>query len=213
MNCEFVKNYIEALALEDTEKETSLEISEHLQACEICMNEYQRHLAYLTKMQAMPTPSLHPTTAAKMLREAVEKGQRAPKKVNSFVQGFIAASVLAIAVMGTYSILQQDEQPILVQQVEPEYIDQNVTIVIHANEDFEDAELDLVLPERVAIAGFDNIQQLTWPVDLKAGANTLELPIRVNMDKSLEQPLSIMATLYHNADERNFEIDIDLNKG
>ena len=211
MNCELVTNHIEALNLEEAEQLTSLELGEHLQACEKCMNSYEEHLAYLKKMQAVKTPSLHPSTAAKMLREVGEASEKKAKKGNSFVQGFIAASVLAISVIGTYTTITNTQQPIIAQQKQ-QFIDQNVTIVIHADTDFDDAELDLILPQQVAIAGFDNMQQLTWPVDLKAGANTLELPIRVNMDKALEQPLSIMATLYHEADERNFEIDINVNK-
>lgn len=212
MNCELINHQIEQLSKEDLTKPLDSEIEAHIQQCDACMNSYQRHLAYLKKMQQVQTPSLHPSTAAKMLREAREQNNATQKPNNGFLQGFIAASVLAVSVLGTVNLLDKPDAPLLVDNQSTEYIDKNVTIVIHSKNELHDAELDLILPQQVAIAGFDNIQQLTWPVDLKAGANTLELPIRVNMDKALEQPLSIMATLYHEESERNFEVDIELNK-
>lgn len=149
-----------------------------------------------------------------MLRKAREQGNKATTKNVGFFQGFIAASVLAIAVLGTYNGLINDkQQPDLVSTTSTEEpFNTEVVLVIYAPEDINDADLELMLPQQIAIEGFENIQQLSWPVDLKQGTNTLELPIRVNRDKSLEQPLSIMATLYHDANERNFEINIDLSQ-
>ena len=162
-------------------------------------------------MHSLVTPDLHPAFAAKALKKVSQTNKPA---VNvSFLQGFIAASVLAVSVLGTYTAFNNNEQAVqLVATQQASVISTEATLVIYAPEDLNDADLDLILPEQVAIVGFDNIQQLSWPVDLKKGSNTLSLPIRVNMDKSLEQPLSIMATLYHEADERNFEININLTK-
>lgn len=212
MNCTLINQQIEQLSVNDVKTPLYAELDSHLQQCDSCMQRYQAHQAYLVKMQTLTTPELHPSTAANMLRKARQQGEQNKRVNNGFMQGFIAASILAVSVLGTMHLFNQTEDnTIVVKNNEATYIDENVTIVIHANSDLYNAELDLILPQQVAIAGFENIQQLTWPVDLKKGANTLELPIRVNMDKSLEQPLSIMATLYHEESVKDFEIDLELN--
>lgn len=211
MKCEHITHQIEQLNLDDINKPLATEISTRIKECDVCMNQYQRHLAYLHKMQAAPTPSLHPSAAAKMLKEASLLGEKKSKKDNGFIKGFIAASVLALSVFGTYTTINQDDA-LVVKQSQIEFIDKNVTIIIHSKTEIYDAELDLILPQEVAIAGFENIHELTWPVDLKKGANILELPVRVHRNNESQQPLSILATLYHESDERNFEFNIDLTK-
>lgn len=214
MTCELVNQKIEALTLTDIATVLPT-MKAHLLMCKTCQHNYQQQLAYLETMRAIETPDLHPTTASNMLQIAREHKKTA-KPRSTFIQGFIAASVLAISILGTYSTLTKNEQTNeLVAKTETEQsniIDTEVVLVINSPADISGADLDLLLPDEVTIVGLENIQQLSWPVDLKKGVNTLELPIRVNMDKSLEQPLSIMATLYHEADERNFEINIDVTK-
>lgn len=209
MNCEQIKNSIEQLNIEDIESKPEV-INQHISNCKNCLTEYQQHFVYLKAMQNNVTPDLHPAKAASMLANASQE----TKATNvGFLQGFIAASVLAISVLGTYTAINKDDTAIqVVSTQQTDVISTEATIVLYAPEDLHDADLDLILPEQIAIVGFDNIQQLSWPVDLKKGSNTLSLPIRVNMDKSLEQPLSIMATLYHEENERNFKIDINLSK-
>ena len=216
MNCELVNQKIETLTL--AEVATVLPtIQAHLETCETCQHNYQQQLAYLQLMRTVKTPDLHPAAASKMLRTAGEQKQTT-KPSATFIQGFIAASVLAISILGTYTVFTNNEQTneLVVTTTESNennnVIDTEVVLVINSPTDISGADLDLVLPEEVTIVGLENIQQLSWPVDLKKGVNTLELPIRVNMNKALEQPLSIIATLYHEANERNFEIDIGMTK-
>ena len=213
MNCEIVNNQIDELSLSDLNN-ISDELTAHLKQCAACKAQYQAHQTYLQRIQAINTPDLQPAVAAIMLRKAKQQGNKTTTKNVGFLQGFIAASILAISVLGTYNgffgnNLQFD---LVEKKLTNEPFSTEVVLVIYAPEDINDADLELMLPQHIAIAGFENIQQLSWPVDLKQGTNTLELPIRVNRDKSLEQPLSIMATLYHDANERNFEINIDLSQ-
>lgn len=213
MNCEHISQYIASIDFEQSAEPLSFAINEHLKKCDACMKNHQKHLTYLQKIHSVPTPNLHPSIAAKMLHDVCKKGQEKQQKEQSFVKGFIAASVLALSVLGAYtgiSHINHVDTELLATQTQ--FIDKNISIVIHSKSELVDAELNLTLPQQVAIAGYKNIQELTWPIDLKAGANVLELPVRVNMKHLNTSNLNILATLYHEADERDFEINIDLTK-
>ena len=214
MNCEFVNNKIEALTLADFANGLDAELKAHIVNCAGCEQALKIQHAYLTQMSEVTTPDLNPSVAAVMLRNVTERAveQKSTKAGNGFLQGFVAASVLALSVFGTWNIYQSYEQAPLVAEAVQESFTTEVVLVINAQEDMYDADLNIILPEEIALEGYDNMQELSWPVDLKAGANTLSLPIRVNKHQAIEQPLSIMAKLYHYAEEREFEIKVDVEK-
>ncbi|WP_077338824.1 hypothetical protein [Pseudocolwellia agarivorans] len=219
MNCKLVNNTIEALNLADFTSGLDSQLTTHIKTCEACKKALQAQQLYLKKMSQIQAPEFSESEASAMLSHVVNSAQnnininKPAKNDSSFLQGFIAASVLALSVFGAWNIFNSSpEQTPLVAEVAPEYFTTEVVLVINAPEDMYDADLNLVLPQQIALEGYDNIHDLSWPVDLKAGTNTLSLPIRVNKNKAVEQPLSIMATLYHYADEREFEIKVDVEK-
>jgi hypothetical protein len=212
MNCEQMTNTIESLNIRSIKNGLSAECHEHIQQCDTCQESYQEHTAYLTQMQGLPTPDLSASAASVMLRNVrlqSTKQKIKPARTN-FMQGFIAASILSLSVFGSWSTWNNlaGDQVVAV----PSFITTEVVLVINAPEDIYDADLNIVLPQQVALVGYEDVPELTWPVDLKKGVNTLSLPIRVNTDKQLTQPFSIMAKLYHYSDEREFEIKVDLSK-
>lgn len=220
MNCKLVNNTIEALNLADFTSGLDSQLTTHIKTCEACEKALQAQHLYLKKMSQIKTPEFSENEAAAMLSRVVNSASthnidtsKTAKNDSGFLQGFIAASVLAISVFGAWNIFNSSpEQAPLIAEATPEYFTTEVVLVINAPEDMYDADLNLVLPQQIALEGYDNIHDLSWPVDLKAGTNTLSLPIRVNKNKGIEQPLSIMATLYHYAEEREFEIKVDVEK-
>lgn len=215
MNCELVNKHIDELTLEDFTSGISNVLPNecllHIQSCKACESALQNHHAYLTKLSNIEVPEFSEAEATAMLqRVAANASSQQPVQKNSgFLQGFIAASVLAMSIFGAWNVFNYsaDQAPQVVS-VEPEYFTTEVVLVINAPEDMYDADLNITLPQQIALEGYDNIQDLSWPVDLKAGANTLSLPIRVN--KNLNQQLSIMAKLYHYDEEREFEIKVNV---
>lgn len=237
MNCKLVNKNIEALTLanitaimnidtnssNDTECNNS-ELKAHIKTCSACEKAFQEHYAYVNKMSHIQTPEFSENDASAMLSKfthsfdsKVSSHNKPAKNDSSFWQGFIAASVVALSVFGAWNVFNYtDEQTPLIAQnkinAAPEYFTTEVVLVINAPEDMYDADLNIILPQQIALEGYDNLQELSWAVDLKAGVNTLSLPIRVNKHKGIEQPLSIMAKLYHYAEERDFEIKVDVEK-
>jgi hypothetical protein len=208
---------IEELTLADFTAGLDSALKAHIETCDACEKTLQNHHSYLHKMSRIEIPEFSENEAATMLSKVVNNHtidtKKSAKNDSGFLQGFIAASVLAISVFGAWNIFNTSpEQAPLIAEVTPEYFTTEVVLVINAPEDMYEADLNIVLPQQLALEGYENIQDLSWPVDLKAGTNTLSLPIRVNKNKSIEQPLSIMATLYHYAEEREFEIKVDVEK-
>jgi len=220
MNCELVNNAIEELTAEDfaagLDKSLHSKVIAHIGSCENCEEALQKHHSYITKLSHTHTPEYTDTQATAMLNKVMENAGRGTSQVaqnnGSFLQGFIAASVLALSIFGTWNYFSTSptQQPLTVSTA-PEYYTTEVVLVINAPTDMYDADLNITLPQQIALEGYDNIQDLSWPVDLKEGANTLSLPIRVNKNQNLEQPLSIMAKLYHYAEEREFEIKVHVD--
>ncbi len=221
MNCKLVNNAIDELTLADFKSGLNDVLNNtlkaHIESCETCEQALQEHHSYIIKMSKTTTPEFSEEQATAMLNKVVNKSNnnayanKSAKNDSSFFQGFIAASVLALSIFGAWNVLtpSADQQPLVVSTA-PEYFTTEVVLVIDAPEDMYDADLNIVLPQQIALEGYDNIKDLSWPVDLKAGTNTLSLPIRVNKNQNLEQPLSIMAKLYHYAEEREFEIKVNV---
>jgi len=218
MNCKEINDHIETLTLATLSSGISSELKQHIEQCANCKEALQIHHAYLLKMSGVSAPELTPELTDKKASSMLNQFSRSENKNNgSFLQGFIAASVLAISVLGAWTLFNPDIQqaPTITQhntQKADHFFTTEVVLIIHAPEDMHDADLNLVLPQQIALEGYSNIQELSWAVDLKAGANTLSLPIRVNQHPGIEQPLSIMAKLYHYAEEREFEIKVDIEK-
>ena len=223
MNCELVNKAIDELTIADFESGIDNVLNEslttHIKSCSTCEKALQEHHSYVSKLSKITIPEFSEAEANAMLSNVVRNANQTnnidinkpAKNDNGFLQGFIAASVLALSIFGAWNILTpSNEQQPLVVSTTPEYFTTEVVLVIDAPEDMYDADLNIVLPQQLALEGYDNIQDLSWPVDLKAGTNTLTLPIRVNKNQNLEQPLSIMAKLYHYAEEREFEIKVNV---
>jgi hypothetical protein len=215
MKCELVNNYIDALNPSEVEHGLNTNIKQHIKTCANCESELQKQLAYFNKMSVLSTPNLSELNAKKLLSNVNKQQKNIAKNDSSFLQGFIAASVLAISVFGAWNLYYSSPEHLpthIAANEQSDYFVTEVVLVINAPEDMYDADLNITLPQHIALEGYDNTQELTWPVDLKAGENTLSLPIRVNRHQADKQPLSILATLYHYAEERKFEIPVDLNK-
>lgn len=213
MHCKQTLHYIDNLTSDTINADLPKEISTHIQLCATCQTNYQQHKLYLTHVQQITSPDLAPSKVKMMLKKVQEQRHSSKKKPSNrgFMQGFIAASVLAIALIGTWTTWQNN-QAVQTTVATPSFITTEVVLVINTPEDIYDADLNLTLPSKVVLIGYEDSSDLTWPVDLKKGVNTLSLPIRVESGNMSPSPFSIMAKLYHYTEEREFEIKVDLSK-
>lgn len=213
MNCKFINNIIEqgesvnTLSLVEQQK-----LQEHLDVCALCHQTYNEHLAYLSVINKLEMPDLNTFKAKEILQRASQVNKKATND-STFWKGFIAASVLSVALLGSWQLSQESESTLIAQHNTVKSTTTEVTLVINSPEDISDADLNLLLPEYVSVAyqGYENEKDLFWAVDLKKGVNTITLPIKINNRHVLGEPLSIMATIYHEAEEREFEIKLNLS--
>lgn len=216
MNCEDTLLQLDEFCREELSAEATLALRTHVDQCTLCHTVVVEHREYLQRLVSFEAPAPAPGTSARLLRQAreiAESRQQRAGRQSSFVQGFVAASVIAVALFGGFLYLQDDRQqgldPLWAEWVQP-WEEQEVTVVINVPVDLPGAQLALQMPEELRLRGYSELDRLSWQVDLKKGANTLTLPITVQPGTDLTQPIYISAELgYHNK-YKGFQLPVEL---
>lgn len=204
MNCEDMKNNLDAICQSVTKSD---KVEKHIAHCSQCEDIVEEHQQYLKAMKNFQTPELEIGQAAKLLADA-KKAQTKPAEFG-FFKGFAAASMMFVALFSSWHVLQNDA-PQVMQIVSAEGLSTDVTIVIYVPEDMPNADLQITLPDNVQLAGLSNLSTISWPVDLKAGANTLSLPIDIGEGVNLAESLRFMASINYNDKNKEFEVNVNL---
>lgn len=212
MKCSDVTHQIEDYLAEELETSLTTEISSHVAKCDACRERLYQHKEYLVRMSTFKAPKLDSSRSARILRRAVEQGQKQEnlKKQNlSFVHGFIAASIFAIALVAGFTTFRSDAPP-------PNIVgiydwEQEISLVINVPKDMNGAQLILDLPADISIQGLEHLARVEWPIDLKKGSNTIVLPINIEPYAEYAESLSLAATIIYNNSKKDFELDINLD--
>ncbi len=213
MNCEFIEQNINELCDQtaigqEISAEQQKQALEHIETCQHCKIAMAEHQEYLLTMRQFTAPNLEAGVSAKLLRNA--KSQPAPQHHNfGFMKGFIAASVFFVALFSAWQFNHSDTAAIP-QLVSSEGFSTEVTLVIYVPEDMPNADLKITLPDNVQLAGLNDLDSFSWPVDLKQGANTLSLPIEVAAGMDLNKALSFMANINYKNKQKDFELKVNL---
>lgn len=193
-------------------KQVHHQLKDHLAGCASCQRELQDHKDYLQSMASFETPKLDSGRAANLLRNAALQGQleaSAKDRKSSFVQGFIAASVMALAV--SFGIKQFNGQQAVTDQtyVANYGVDaQEIALVINAPFDMDGAQLILNLPADVSIQGQEHLATVEWAVDLKKGSNRIVLPVQFEPFAEFAEELMLSASLIYQDGQKDFEVDL-----
>lgn len=209
MNCIELNTQLDDICSKALSKEVMREAEEHLATCYRCSEALAEHKQYLTMMQQFSSPELEAGKGARMLRNAAQSSEGALESPHGFAKGFIAASILFVCMLTGWNLMPEyGSSPVVAQQTH--YISTDVNLVIYVPQDMPNADLNLLLPDAVLLAGFEGDRELTWSVDLKQGANTLSLPIKVPSDINLNKGLHFIAKINFNNKEKQFDLNVNL---
>lgn len=207
MNCNECDRYIDKglnAKHSDSEREQFLA---HTESCASCSLQWREHQQYLAIMAGVNEPDINPKVAAILLRTAAK-----PALVKQpFVQGFMAASVLAVAVLiGVAGFNANSPNSAPLATLGSDGWSQDVTIAITVPHDMDGAQLVLRLPDDISIEGYEYLSQVQWPVSLKQGRNTIVLPVSVDDFAQYAEQMVLSASLIYNNVKKDFELDLNL---
>lgn len=210
MNCTVFDTY---LSQHDEAGSAALrhdELVAHTAHCGHCYRQWQQHERYLAILTNAPIPELDSGRAARLLRRAGAAQKTTGQR--PFVQGFIAASVLALGVLLGLNLLQNPTPTGAAQPVLGQYDwTQEVTIAITAPHDMDGAHLVLQLPPNMGIEGYEYRSEVVWPLNLKQGRNTIVLPVLIDELAIYEDHLRLPASLIYNNSQKDFELTLELD--
>ncbi len=186
--------------------EQQRDVEQKIQQCSSFKEAYECQLQYLALMseQQSEVPPLSNYDVGKMVNHVVSSGTN---NNGSFWRGFAAASVLAASLYSMPMLFVDTPAPLLLSQG---IIDTEVTLVIDSPEDIANAEFTIELPERIALQGYDEFDELNWVLDFSKGKNAISLPIQIAAGIDLSEPVLIKAVIDNGEEQRSFELSIDL---
>ncbi|AWB68435.1 hypothetical protein C2869_19375 [Saccharobesus litoralis] len=211
MNCEFVNNHLDEIIDGSLDKENVLETQRHIETCAECQINMAEHRQYLNMMHRFKAPELEPERASEMLGTATGRLQQSHGQQSGFIKGFVAASVMFVGLFSAYQYQTvEPTAPTNIVALTQHELLTEVTLVINVPQDMPNADLSLMLPDYVAVQGYEGEEELNWLVDLKKGANALSLPIQVASGIDVNQSMSFMATLDYDNKQKEFELKVNL---
>ncbi|MBN1377744.1 MAG: hypothetical protein JXA04_00760 [Gammaproteobacteria bacterium] len=211
MKCNELNNLIDDYIAGQIEAGVEKQISDHLTVCIDCRERVRQYKEYFVRMATFNAPNLDSGRSARILRLAVEEGEKriaAKKHKLSFMRGFAAASILAVALLFGVNTLNTSNPP---SEIVSMYDwERDISLVIHVPNDMDGALLVLDLPDDISIRGLEYLAHIEWPVDLKKGSNVITLPINIEPYAEYAEQLTLAASIEYKDKKRDFMLDISL---
>ena len=205
MTCDHLQTLIEDYIDQQLDNKESAMLEEHLTYCEYCQATQAASLTYRKQLQAFKAPELSPSSAARLLKNARTKNEHHQQTKSSFIYGFVAASILAFAIMISSSIFTEIQPPGIVGVLDWE---KEISLVINVPNDMSDAKLVLNLPSDISIQGLEHLSTVEWIINLKKGSNTITLPIQVEPYASYAEKIQLAASLIYKNNKKDFSLDL-----
>lgn len=172
MNCTSARHQLDELRAGTLAPPVAREVQQHLDQCAAC-RAFQRDIKIIQDVLAHDTgPRLGPEFA----RQTLERFHQPPPR-----RWAIAASAAFVAALGAGALLKPDLSPELAatEQATIPTIEHMVRLRVNANSELTNVRFRIDLPEAVEVIGHPSRQFLEWQDDLMAGANHLDIPVRI----------------------------------
>ncbi|RJX33395.1 MAG: hypothetical protein C4531_05385 [Desulfurivibrio sp.] len=179
MNCrqalEYRDDYIDGYL----GREEKVAVREHLAGCPQCHEAFNRDVAMLQALRAMPVPAPSPGFVRRSLQQAqATRRWRLPKNLAPVVSAAMAACLVLWLVSGLPRMINQPANELPTAQVIIKINEQKiVNVVVNAPRDLLDAHVTIELPEQLEMVGFPGKTAIEWKTDLRKGKNLLSLPL------------------------------------
>ncbi|WP_440904282.1 anti-sigma factor family protein [Catenovulum sp. SX2] len=209
MNCEFIHQNINDVCHSNLTELEQQQVNAHLTNCPDCQQMLSQHQAYLAKLANLQTPELTAENKQRLINQA-QIIKTATNRNNGFVKGFAAASVLFLSI---FLFNQQQVDPVvapIAKNINLVPFTTQVSLIIYVPEDMPNADLQLQIPDEIELVGYEGLASLSWPVDLKQGANVLQLPIEVPEGIDLNQAIQFIANINNNNTQKDFALEVKL---
>lgn len=203
MNCEQIENRLDDYLDGELMSWERDEVEVHLAACPGCRTQLRSRQELLAMLREMPVPPMEPGFRPRAFRRV---RQLQPIR-RGFMAGFGSAVAAGLALwIGLATWMHQETprtpplQPLVLLLEQP----RELRLVFTAQEELQQVEFTLELPEGVELAGFPRQRQLHWRDRLAKGRNALSLSLVASSQVRGE----VVATLNQKGHLRVFRIPV-----
>lgn len=180
-------------------------LREHAMHCDACARQLVIERRFRTGLRALATVS-HDAARSERLLTRVRIAQRSGNR-RQRIAGYAVAACLMVGV-GVGVLLPRMTAPVdtantarlLAVTMD---VEESVRLVFRSPSELKGARIELVSSDGVELAGEVGRTQLSWEVDLHAGANLLELPVRLRSRTGI-----VTATITHDGGTRSFQLQL-----
>lgn len=210
MNCHEFESLLNDYSNTTPDDRTQQAMHVHIDKCECCASSMRLHKRYRETLRTLSVPPLNSQKREALLAGLNKPSETTRSSSGSFAVGFIAASVLAIAVFLSQQFQHSHQQAELLALLdEDENLSQEITLVINVTSDMPNAELRLNLPEDISVSGFDHLAEVSLPVNLKKGVNTIIIPVQLEHFALYADKVVVDASLIYKNSKKDFAFDLD----
>lgn len=226
MKCTEFKILIDDYSTNELGEELKASCDVHLSSCEDCSGLLAAQNKMLESLRAMPVAGPSEGFEQRALRAAVNQNSH-PSHHRSFMVGFGSAVAAALALWVVVGIsptpvsdLGKDMELAKVEnnvdQAEnsiPEFSialneQSDIKLAFYSSAELKDAQITLLMPRDVTLAGFPGKRELAWKTNLAKGNNLLRLPvIATGSDGGL-----LVAQIEYMGKVRKLKLNLAVNK-
>lgn len=201
MNCHDCPPLLDDLLDDRLSPPQRMAVRDHLHHCASCSAELEARRALLSTLRALPAPRPPAGLAARVLPRTP---RRAPYRLP-----LAAAAALLVAALSWQMLAPPRGAPIPAVSTAPvDVMADPVRLVFRSPEALTAVTIELQLPPGTRLAHTASGQRtVRWQVDLRAGANLLELPLIYEQDQVAVDAV-LTASLRHGDAHRRFVVPV-----
>ena len=176
MNCTDINIHIDDWLDDQLSKQDRLAFNQHVSNCADCAVKLKNARSLMLGLQNISVPQ----PSANFEKRVFAKVRRQHKEHHRFrfAAGFATAATASLAIWFASSVMVPEaviEQPRMISVAMNEA--QTVRLMFESQNDIEQVQLSVGLPDNMELDGYPGRRQLAWQTSLKKGENILALPI------------------------------------
>ena len=207
MNCNDFTQWLDDYLDRELEVDQYAAMAAHQQACDRCRQRTEDELSLRAALRDLPVPEPAEAFLEQVLQQVTRRQQRRRRSgriglalAASFVLGIAVTSLVDNAGHPAGSSAQSPAMQIALNEK------RDVKLVFDSATALDAAQLTLVLPAQVRVAGYPDRQRLSWVTRLKRGKNLLVLPVSAREFGHGR----LVARIEHDGATKTFAVDLDV---
>ncbi|MFC1589279.1 anti-sigma factor family protein [Pseudomonadota bacterium] len=176
MNCIDIHIHIDDWLDDQLSQQDRLVFDQHVSNCADCAARLENARSLMLGLQNIPVPPPSANFEKRVFAEV--RRQHKESHHFRFAAGFATAATASLAIWFASSVMVPEaviEQPRMISVAMNEA--QTVRLMFESQNDIEQVQLSVGLPDNMELDGYPGRRQLAWQTSLKKGENILALPI------------------------------------